>query len=301
MQELPLISPEHRSVDTSFSYYVDVAENATKHSVGCVSAASVCWQPQLTAVLNQHTKHSALRLRELRQLSGDLEITPPRIIHSRTEGGDLNRCQREWDSHYLFQGGDKCRSLSVCQLEQLVVEGRGDEAFQGQPEVMGISGQPLHQPPAQSHSLHTEGLLLQEQLGAKTPPEQRHCISVLVPNYTHLQRRRTRLTCGSTVSIKVSTGSTRSLGSRAKASTLQLRAAFRVSELLEVSTHLGIPTALIRKLRQTHWFLRKLAAMRPQSCSRGPCTLTSLMKKGKYECSPSDQTSTKAVQLYFLQ
>lgn len=82
MRELPLISPEHRSVDTSFSYYAEVAENTTKHSVGCVSAASVCWQPQLATVLNQHTKHSALRLRELQQLSGNLEITPALIIHT---------------------------------------------------------------------------------------------------------------------------------------------------------------------------------------------------------------------------
>ena len=40
-----------------------------------------------------------------------------------------------------------------------MVEGHADESFQGQPEVMGISGQPLHQLPAQSHGLHTEGFL----------------------------------------------------------------------------------------------------------------------------------------------
>ena len=63
------------------------------------------------------------------------------------------------DLNHLFQGGNKCRSLRFCQLEQFMVEGHADESFQGQPEVMGISGQPLHQLPAQSHGLHTEGFL----------------------------------------------------------------------------------------------------------------------------------------------
>lgn len=62
------------------------------------------------------------------------------------------------DFSYLFQGGHKCRSLSVCQLKQFMVEGHGGEAFQGWPEVMGVIAQPLHQLPAQGHSLHTEGL-----------------------------------------------------------------------------------------------------------------------------------------------
>ena len=85
-----------------------------------------------------------------------------------------------------------------------------------------------------------------------------------------------RLTCGSTVSIKVSAGNTRSLGSRARASTLQPRAAWSVSDALETSMDSGIPTALIRKLRQIHWSRKKLAAMRPQSCSRRPCNAPSL-------------------------
>lgn len=60
LPRLPLISSEHWSINTSLSEDVDVAENTRKRSVGHVAAASLSGQPHLTAVLNQHTKHSAL-------------------------------------------------------------------------------------------------------------------------------------------------------------------------------------------------------------------------------------------------
>lgn len=63
-------------------------------------------------------------------------------------------------SDYLFHGCHEHWSLSVCQFEQFMVESHGDEALQGRPEVMGISAQSLHQLPAQSHCLHTEGLVI---------------------------------------------------------------------------------------------------------------------------------------------
>lgn len=44
------------------------------------------------------------------------------------------------------------------------MECHGDEAFQGRPEVVGISAEPLHQPPAQSHSLHTKQFIMEQKL-----------------------------------------------------------------------------------------------------------------------------------------
>lgn len=41
-----------------------------------------------------------------------------------------------------------------------MVESRGDEAFKCRPEVIGISAQALYQLPAQTHSLHTQGLFI---------------------------------------------------------------------------------------------------------------------------------------------
>lgn len=67
-------------------------------------------------------------------------------------------------SNHLFQGGDESRSLRVWQLQQFVLEGRGDKALQSQPEVMWVRGQALHQAPGQGHSLSTEGLLMLHHL-----------------------------------------------------------------------------------------------------------------------------------------
>lgn len=67
-------------------------------------------------------------------------------------------------SNHLFQGGDERRGPRVRQLQQLVLEGGGDEALQDQPEVMGVCGQALHQSPAQGESLSTEGLLVLHHL-----------------------------------------------------------------------------------------------------------------------------------------
>lgn len=64
----------------------------------------------------------------------------------------------------LSQCSDKCRGLRVCQLQQFVMECDGDEAFQGGPEVVGVSAEPLHQPPAQSHSLHTKQFIMEQKL-----------------------------------------------------------------------------------------------------------------------------------------
>lgn len=62
--------------------------------------------------------------------------------------------------NHLFQSGRQGRRLSFCQLKQFMVESRGDEAFKCRPEVIGISAQALYQLPAQTHSLHTQGLFI---------------------------------------------------------------------------------------------------------------------------------------------
>lgn len=74
-EKLPLISPQHWSVDRGFDEDVDVAESAEKHSVRMVAAAWICGQPRVAAVLNQNTKHSALCLRQVQELYGNLEKT----------------------------------------------------------------------------------------------------------------------------------------------------------------------------------------------------------------------------------
>lgn len=94
------------------------------------------------------------------------------------------------DLNYLFQGCNKCWGLRFCQLEQFSVEGHGDEALKGQPEVMGVSAQPLHKLPAQSHCLHTEGLLRQRQLESKHQTRNfiRHYLSFAIFLILQLQR-----------------------------------------------------------------------------------------------------------------
>ena len=81
--QLPLISPEYWSVDTSLCENVDVAENTRKVGVSLVPTAKGCWQPRLTAVLKQHTKHSTLGLGQLHQLSGNLQNShrTPACLH----------------------------------------------------------------------------------------------------------------------------------------------------------------------------------------------------------------------------
>lgn len=63
--------------------------------------------------------------------------------------------------HHLSQSGNECWDMRISQLEQLVMESHGDEAFQGRPEVMGIRAEPLNQPPTQTHSLHTERIIME--------------------------------------------------------------------------------------------------------------------------------------------
>lgn len=54
------------------------------------------------------------------------------------------------------------------------MECHGDEAFQGRPEVVGISAEPLHQSPAQSHSLHTKHFIMEQQLQHQSRRIMRH-------------------------------------------------------------------------------------------------------------------------------
>lgn len=208
----------------------------------------------------------------------------------------MNPWKRQYDSHYLFQHGDKRRSLSVCQLEQLVVEGRGDEAFQGQPEVMGIGGQPLHQPPAQSQSLHTEGLLLQEQLGEKNtarPEAQRQCFcseqhtSAKNLDPTNLWQRR--LHKGEHRQHQVTGQQSEGLHAAAQSSLQSLRGSgsfYRPGNPNSlnqeaqtnplVSQEIGSDTSPVLQQRTLHSYITN--------------------KKRKNDCSLADQKSTEAVQ-----
>lgn len=172
--------------------------------------------------------------------------------------------QKSWELFFsvsvthLFQGDREVWSLILGEDEQAVLKSHGNEASQRWPEVVSVGAQPLHELPTTSHCLHTERLFAAYQLETNKQNNQKK----KPKNFGFILW----LTCGKTISLNVRTGSTRSLGSRVRASSPQRKAARRAS-----AVDAGIPKVLKRKFRQIHWSRMNLAAMSPQSCCRIPC------------------------------
>lgn len=177
---------------------------------------------------------------------------------------------KQLDLTHLLQSGLEVWSLILGEAEQAALKGHVDEASQSWPEVVSIGVQPLHELPATSHCLHTECLVATHQLQPNEQNNQK--ISLKKTNNCVILR----LTWGKTIWMNESTGSTRSLGSRVRASSPQRRAALWAS-----AVDAGIPKVLKRKFRQIHWSRMNLAAMSPQSCCRIPCASRLLPKEEK--------------------